>query len=40
MGTVVSNFSWEPQAAAISAVFTNLPSAPISQPYKVNTGPM
>lgn len=40
MGAAVSNFSWEPQAAAISAVFTNLPSTPVSQPHKVNTGPM
>lgn len=40
MGTVVSNFSWEPQARAISAVFTNLPSTLVSQPHKVNTAPM
>lgn len=40
MGAVVSNFSRDPQAAAISAVFTNLPSTPISQPRKVNAGPV
>lgn len=40
MGAVVTNFSWEPQAAAISAVFTNLPLTTIAQLHTANTGPM